>query len=78
MSNYKVINPYFEGSMNTSFSGSDAKEAAENAWLAMSKFMTNNVPKFAFSLENLNDGSVHHLVVKKHYPEMMQNIISLK
>ena len=64
MSNYKLINPYIEGTMVTSFSGASQLDAACSAWNALSKYITNNVPKFAFTLEN-NDGQLYHFLVKE-------------
>src|SRR3990172_8221718 len=65
MSNYKLINPYIEGTMITSFSGASHLDAACCAWNALSKYITNNVPKFAFTLENINDGRLYHFLVKE-------------
>jgi len=65
MSNYKLINPYIEGTMITSFSGASRLDAASGAWNALSKYITNNVPKFAFTLENINDGQLYHFLVKE-------------
>lgn len=65
MSNYKLINPYIEGTMVTSFSGASHLDAACSAWNSLSKYITNNVPKFAFTLENINDGQLYHFLVKE-------------
>jgi hypothetical protein len=65
MSNYKLINPYIEGSLVTTFSGASRLDAACSAWNNLSKYITNNVPKFAFTLENINDGQLYHFLVKE-------------
>lgn len=65
MSNYKLINPYIEGDIGNSFNGRNPLDAAVNAWNTLSKYMTNNVPKFAFSLEGSDDGKFYHFIVKE-------------
>lgn len=65
MTNYKFINPHIEGEFKNLFSGNTAVDAAMNAWDSLSKYFKNNVPKFAFTLEKVNDGSLHHFVVKE-------------
>ena len=63
MANYKLINPCIEGSLETNFSGKTPSEAASKTWTAVSKYITNNVPQFAFTLENKNNGKFHHFSV---------------
>lgn len=65
MSTYKLINPKIEGNLSTSFKASDSQEAAEHAWSALSKYVTNSVPQFAFTLENSKNGRLSHFVVKE-------------
>lgn len=65
MSNYKLINPYIEGNMNSSFSANSGMDAAEKTWSTLSKHITNIVPQFAFTLENTSDGSFSHFLVKE-------------
>jgi len=61
---YKLINPYIEGDFMKSFSSTTPSEAASAAWEKMSKFFANNVPKFAFTLEDENK-KLHDFVVKE-------------
>lgn len=65
MANYNLINPSIEGSLSTTFSGKSQLDAAVTAWNSISKYITNNVPQFAFTLENSNDGQLHHFLVKE-------------
>lgn len=65
MSNYKLINPYIEGTIVTTYSAPTALDAANSAWESLSKYITNTVPKFAFTLKNTNDGSLSHFIVKE-------------
>lgn len=62
---YKLVNPYIDGSMNISFEGENGIDAANKAWDTISENLTNNVPKFAFSLEKVNDGTLQHFVVSE-------------
>jgi hypothetical protein len=65
MSKYRLINPNIQGNLNNKFTGDSGIDAAKNAWDTISKYITNNVPKFGFTLENLKDGSLHHFSVKE-------------
>jgi hypothetical protein len=62
---YKLINPHIDGSINVDFKGKTNMDAANEAWGTISNNLTNNVPKFAFSLEKTNDGSLHHFIVSE-------------
>lgn len=65
MSNYKLINPYIEGTLVTTFTAPSQLDAACSAWEAISKYVTNTVPKFPFTLKNVNDGTLSHFIVKE-------------
>lgn len=65
MSNYTLINPCIEGNIVSTFSGKSQLDAAVDAWNGLSKYITNNVPRFAFTLENNNNGELHHFLVKE-------------
>lgn len=62
---YKLINPSIEGQLKTTFTAKSELDAANKAWTSVSKYISNNVPKFAFTLENTKDGSLSHFVVKE-------------
>ena len=62
---YKLINPVIEGKLKTTFTAKNDLDAANKAWTNISKYISNNVPKFAFTLENINDGSLSHFMVKE-------------
>jgi len=66
MTNYQLVNPYIEGKFNTVFSGNTPQDAAIKAWDSVSQYITNNVPKFAFTMERLNDKKLYHYVVKEN------------
>lgn len=61
---YKLVNPYVEGTMSTTYSASSAIDAGNQAWQSLSKHFRKNVPKFAFTLEQ-SGGKLHHFMVKE-------------
>lgn len=65
MPEFQLINPSIRGNITNRFSGKTQMDAATEAWDTISKYMTNNVPKFGFSLENMENGNVSHFVIKE-------------
>lgn len=65
MPEYRLINPYVHGKFNNSFSSSTSTGAAQKAWSSISSHIVSNVPKFAFTLENTDNGSLSHFLVKE-------------
>ncbi len=64
-SNYKFVNPHIEGDFKNLFSGKNHIDAARVAWEKLSTNFTNNLPKFAFTLEKVGDGKLYHFLVKE-------------
>jgi hypothetical protein len=54
MPNYKLVNPYIIGSMNTSFEANSSMEAAKKAYENLSQYFGNSMPSFKFSLKRLS------------------------
>ncbi len=66
MTNFKLVNPLIVGGdMNNTYSCGSQKEAAENAWKKLSKYISGSVPRFAFTIERTSDGKLYHYVVKE-------------
>lgn len=65
MSNYKLVNPVIEGEVTTTFKGTSPLDAANKCWSSLSKYISNNVPKFAFTLENTKEGGLSHFTVEE-------------
>jgi hypothetical protein len=65
MSQYKLVNPIIGGSFETTYKGKTQLEAGRNAWDSMSTYLTGSVPKFLFTLQNTNDGQLHHFTVNE-------------
>ena len=62
---FQLVNPYIVGDMKKTFNTSSSGEAADEAWGNLSKYITNNIPKFAFTMKRLSDGKLYHFVVKE-------------
>lgn len=62
MPQYKLINPVMKGNMNTTVKEQNGLTAANKIWQEMSQYFSNNVPKFAFSLQNSKGGVSHYMV----------------
>lgn len=61
--NYQLVNPYIEGSLTTVFSGNSALEAGHNAFKAFSKYVTNSLPVFYYTIQNLRTQDLYHFKV---------------
>lgn len=66
MSSYQIVNPYIEGELDTTVTGSSPEDAAVEAWETLSSYISNNVPSFAFTLEKKNNKSLHHFLVQEN------------
>lgn len=64
---YTLVNPYIKGDFNCEFSGSSAIDAASECWSTLSEHFTNNLPKFAFTLQK--GGKLYHFNVKEDVDE---------
>ena len=64
MPNYKCINPVIGGEVKTSFKANSDLDAANKLWSELSKYISNTVPKFAFTLEK-QGGALCHFSVKE-------------
>lgn len=65
MANFRIVNPHIEGKFKKLLSAKTADDAAVVAWKRISKYITNNVPNFAFTIEQVNDNSLYHYLVKE-------------
>src|SRR5690606_33925640 len=62
---YRLINPIIKGNMTTTFTAKNNLDAANQFWMEFSQYITQDVPKFAFSMEHTGSNTVHHFVVKE-------------
>lgn len=65
MGDYKLVNPYIKGTFKNKFSGKNSLDASLKCWKKVSKYFSNSVPRFAFTLENMNGGEYHHFIVNE-------------
>ncbi len=65
MANYKLINPSIQGDLKNVVAAGAPLDAAKQIWTNLSKYITNNVPSFAFTIENQDGGSIHHFKVEE-------------
>jgi hypothetical protein len=69
MVNYKIVNPFIEGDFDSTVDGNTAIDAASEAWNKISEHISNNVPSFAFTLQKVKGGSLHHFIVQENLLE---------
>jgi hypothetical protein len=65
MTNFRLINPYIRGKFKNHFEGNTAEDAAEAVWNKLSKYIMNNIPQFAFSIERISDNKLFHFSLKE-------------
>ena len=68
-SNFSLVNPHIEGGFKTVVSGHNAQDAAQKVWDRLSKYITNNLPKFGFTIERVSDKKLFHFLVKESISE---------
>ena len=75
---FKIVNPHIEGTFNTEINASSSHDAAEQFWVQLSKHITNDTPRFAFTLQS-GEGDFNHYMVreKKNADEVSYVIDSL-
>jgi len=58
MKSYLLVNPYIEGSMDKVFSANNSLDAANKAYSTISKYFSNSIPNFKFTLLRMKDSQV--------------------
>tara|TARA_X000000950_G_C13712890_1_gene576952 strand:- start:336 stop:893 length:558 start_codon:yes stop_codon:yes gene_type:complete len=53
MPDYYLVNPVIGGSLKTKFSGKNNLDAANEAYISLSKYFNNNIPEFYFTLQEI-------------------------
>ena len=54
MKTYNLVNPYVIGSMKSEFKATSSLSAAKQAWVELSQYFGNHLPKYNFTLESNN------------------------
>jgi hypothetical protein len=65
MNSYILVNPHIEGSIDTKFKTKSANEAATLAYDTVSKYFSNNLPKFSFTLQKAGSDKFYHFDVNE-------------
>ena len=65
MKNFTLVNPYIKGTFDTNFKGKSELEAAQKTWASLGKNITQNLPKYCFTLERSSDKKLFHFSVKE-------------
>ncbi|AYV81751.1 MAG: hypothetical protein Harvfovirus58_9 [Harvfovirus sp.] len=63
MPTFKIANPKIIGEFDDTVNAPNIMEAADKAWVKMSAHITNNVPRFLFTLEDTQSGKMHNFEV---------------
>jgi len=59
MPEYQLVNPRIIGALNDTVEASNQLSAAEKAWKNISDHVTNNVPRFVFTLRNMDTNELY-------------------
>ena len=62
---FKLVNPQIQGNFQSNVDAPSAEDAAKKIWNKLSKYLTNNVPRFGFTMKGGN-GTLHHFMVKEN------------
>lgn len=65
MPNFQLVNPYIKGDFHKLLSEKNPTDAAQKTWNNLSKYISQSVPKFAFTIERVSDHSLFHYEVKE-------------
>ena len=65
MKNFTLVNPYIKGTFDTNFKSKTELDAAQKAWSSLGKNITQNLPKYCFTLERGTDKKLFHFSVKE-------------
>lgn len=63
--NYRLINPYVEGSVDTVVSAKNARSAGKHLYNTISKYFTNHVEDFNFAIQNIKSKDITHFKIKE-------------
>jgi hypothetical protein len=65
MKSYILVNPHIEGSIDTKFKTNSPMEAANLAYETLSKYFSNNIPKFSFTIQKAGSDKFYHFDVNE-------------
>ncbi len=68
MGKFKLINPVITGKFSDTFETATSDDAAKQFWESLThdgKYLSNNVPRFLFTLQDTSNEELHHYMVKE-------------
>jgi len=63
MPTFKLVNPKIIGDFKDTINAKNVSDAADKTWGRLTKYITKNVPRFLFTLENQESGLLHNFQV---------------
>lgn len=63
MPTFKLANPKIIGDFNDTIKANNKRDAADKTWVNLTKYITKNVPRFLFTLEDQESGLLHNFQV---------------
>lgn len=63
MKTLKLINPLILGKINTEYNGKNIEDVADKAWNSLSEHIAGSVPRFNFTLKDVNSDELYHFTV---------------
>jgi hypothetical protein len=64
-STYMLVNPYIEGDIRKIFRATSSKDAAKEAWDAVSKYVAGSVKYMYLTLQRTSNDSLHHFKIEE-------------
>jgi len=65
MKSYILVNPQIQGTFDTKFKSHSSEDAAKMAYETLSKYFSNNIPKFSFTLQKGGSDKYYHFNVSE-------------
>lgn len=66
MPTFKLVNPKIIGDFNDIVTANNKSDAADKTWMQLTKYITNNVPRFLFTLEDQESGLLYNFQVDEN------------
>jgi len=65
MPSFKLINPIIIGEFRNTVEADNHLEAARDIWMGVSRYITQNLPMYAITVENLDDGKIYNFKIEE-------------
>jgi hypothetical protein len=64
--NFKLVNPYIDGTIKTKFYSETPIGAASELWSSLTEHVIGSVPRFVFTIQNMSDDKLHTFEVSEN------------